>query len=246
LEEIMFQSASFPNTDWKLIERAGAAGTLPQREALQTLLVQYMPALTAHLLSNWRVRLDEAEELLQAFLAAKVVEGNLIGQVRQEKGRFRNFVRSTLDAFVVSQRRWESAKKRAPARMEGLDLAQLAEEEGADPHTAFEVVWAKEVIAAAVEATGRELRASGRPDLWGVFETRILTPILEGRPPMAYEELVRQFNFRSPIQAANALTTAKRAFERNLRAILRQYVTDGGEIEKEIGELRTILAGSRA
>lgn len=242
----MFQSGTFPNTDWKLIERAGAAGTLPQKEALQTLLVQYMPALTAHLLSNWRVRADEAEELLQAFLTAKVVESNLICQVRREKGRFRNFVRSTLDAFVVSQRRWDTAKKRAPARMEGLDVAQLTVENGVDPHQAFEIAWAKEVVATAVDATRRELRGSGRPDLWGVFETRILCPILEGRPPMAYEELVRQFKFRSPTQAANALTTAKRAFERNLRAILWQYVTDENEIEEEIGELRTILAGSRA
>jgi hypothetical protein len=242
----MFQSAGFPNTDWKLIERAGAAGTLPQREALQTLLVQYMPALTAHLLSKWHLSTEQAQELLQAFLTAKIVEGNLIGQVRPEKGRFRNFVRSTLDAFVVSQRRWESAKKRAPARMEGLDLAQLAVEQGADPHRAFEIAWAREVIAAAVDATGREFRGSGRLDLWGVFEMRILGPILEGGPPVAYEELVRRFNFCSPIHAANALTTAKRAFERNLRAILWQYVTDKSEIEEEIDELRTILAGGRA
>jgi len=106
---------SIPNTDWTLVAQAGAApASAPQKQALQSLLLQYLPALSAHVISKWRVPAERAEELLQAFLAAKVLKGNLIGQARREKGRFRGFIRKTLDDFVISQIRHAAAKKRSP------------------------------------------------------------------------------------------------------------------------------------
>jgi hypothetical protein len=242
----MPSSEHLPNTDWSLIERAGATAGVLQREAIHVVLKRYVPALTAHVRAKFRAPLEEAQELVQAFLAAKIVEGNLVGQARRERGRFRNFIRSTLDAFVVSHRRALGAKKRTPDRLDRLDAAEEVAGTEPDPQHVFALIWAKEVIAAAVEGTGRECRESGRLDLWGVFESRILKPTLEGDAPAAYEDLVQRFNFGSPLQAANALTTAKRMFERNLRAVLREYVDDEREVDQEIQDLRSILAGGSA
>jgi hypothetical protein len=232
-----------PLTDWNLIRSAGSMSSTPQKVALQALVVQYLPALQAHVASKWRIAGGQTEDWVQAFLSAKVVEGNLLSSARPERGRFRNFLRKTLDDFIISQIRHQNAKKRSPGRIGDLESAAPAVDRGPDPNMAFEIAWAKQVIADAVERMKRECQASQREDLWGVFESRVLQPALDASaPPMPYETLVRKFGFNSPLQAANALTTAKRMFERNLRAVLREYVQDEKELEDEIIELRAILS----
>ena len=82
---------------------------------------------------------------------------------------------------------------------------------------------------------------SGRPDLWEVFESRLVRPTLEDSAAPAYGDLVQQCGFASPTQAANALMTAKRMFERSLRAVIGEYAKSKAEIDEEIRELREIL-----
>jgi hypothetical protein len=78
-----------------------------------------------------------------------------------------------------------------------------------------------------------------------VFESRVVSPIREGTEPSDYRELVRRFGFQSPSQASNVLMTAKRMYARLLRSVVGQYARSDREIETEIAELRSILAGSR-
>jgi len=75
-----------------------------------------------------------------------------------------------------------------------------------------------------------------------VFECRVVKPILDGSPPADYRELVERFGFRSPSQASNALTTAKRMYARSLRAAVGQYAGDHAEIETELADLKQALA----
>jgi hypothetical protein len=233
---------AIPNTDWTLVERAAEASSTPQKVAMHTLLTLYYPALRAYVVSKWSIPQERAEEYLQEFLATKVVGENLIGQARKERGRFRNFIRATLDDFVVSLMRRESAKKRSPGNLAPLACGDMVVDRGPSPRQAFEIAWAREVIAAAVEAMKQECQRTQRPDLWALFETRILQPALDGSTPVAYDLLVEKFRFRSPLQAANALTTAKRMLERNLRLILSSYSSSEGEVDEEICDLRMILS----
>lgn len=235
------QFRTIPNTDWTLIERASDAPSGPQQSALHTLLTQYYPALRAYVMSKWRVPPEGAEEYVQEFIATKVVGENLIAQAQQDRGRFRSFLRTTLDAFIVSLIRRETAKKRSPGKIGDLQ-PELVADDGPTPRKAFEIAWAREVIAAAVAAMERECQQTGRPDLWTLFQTRILLPTIHGSDPVSYQELVAQFGFRSPLQAANALTTAKRMFERNLRSVLSRYSQNERAVDEEILELRAALA----
>ena len=79
-------------------------------------------------------------------------------------------------------------------------------------------------------------------DVWGVFECRLLAPMLDGAEPMPYEALVERFALRSPAQASNVLITGKRMFERALRAVVGEYAADEAEVDEEIAELRQILS----
>lgn len=243
----MIDVTGTPSTDWELIARATGEPSLEQRLAMQALLQQYLPVLTAHVMARFRVRHDRAEDLLQAFLAAKVVEDNLIAQASQSKGRFRHFIRRTLDDFIVDQYRREAARKRSPGKLEPIAEADLlADPNGGVANNAFEIAWAREVIGTALERTRLQCEADDRPDVWGVFNCRVVVPLIENQPPTPYEELVARWGLKSPIQAANVLATGKRAFERNLRAVLAEYAPGDAQVEEEIRELREILARPRA
>jgi hypothetical protein len=231
-----------PNTDWTLVAQAAEVASLPQKQAMHTLLTLYYPAWRAYVISKWRMNSERAEEYLQEFLTTKVIGENLIAQVARERGRFRNFIRATLDDFMVSQFRREAAKKRALGKPADSQSAELVVGAEPNPTQAFEMAWAREVIAAAVDAMKRECLTANRPELWGLFETRVLQPALDGSTPPAYDRLVKQFGFGSPAQAVNALTTAKRMFERNLRGVLGSFSEDERDVDDELHELRAVLS----
>jgi DNA-directed RNA polymerase specialized sigma24 family protein len=215
-----------------------------KREALGQLLARYLPALQAHLVYRKRLPPEKADDLVQEFVTNKILEKDLIARADQQLGKFRTLLLTALDRFVKNQIRNEHAKKRSPEkgavqtfdeRHEGVSAEQ-------QPSEAFDVTWARGVIAEALRQMQAECEASGRQDLWGVFQCRVVGPILEAAPPVDYKQLVERFGFRSPTQASNVLTTAKRMYARALRSAVSQYTQDEQEIESEIKELKEILA----
>ena len=87
----------------------------------------------------------------------------------------------------------------------------------------------------------RECETSKRTDIWGVFEGRVLSAILEDMPETNYEALIERFGFGSPSQAFNTLNTAKRMFKRHLSAVIAEYSRDDREVEEELRELKERL-----
>jgi hypothetical protein len=106
------------------------------------------------------------------------------------------------------------------------------------------VSWARQVLADAMNAMQGDCLATGRGDVWGVFEGRVLSPLLRGGEQVAYSELVARYGFVSPSQASNVLVTANRMFVRELRRVVGAYTASDAETEEEIADLRRILAGS--
>ena len=238
----------FPSTDWGMVARAGQRDQDGDRAALGQLIVQYLPALRAHLLLNMKISPDHADDLLQGGVTDKMLERELVSRASRQRGRFRSFLRTALKNYVISSIRREKAKKRSPGDSLVLDINEdpgliPAEDRPSDP---FDEAWGREVIAEALRRMKSACETSGRPDIWGVFESRILRPTLEGAKPPAYNQLVERFRFRSPAQASNVLITAKRMFVRLLRFVVSEYVQDESEIDAEIEELKEILSRTRA
>ena len=230
----------FPMTQWSLVARAGHADP----EALGQLLGHYLSALRAHLVRRRRLAPEKADDLLQDFITSKILEKDLIARADRQLGKLRTFLLTALDRFVHNQLRNERAKKRAPADgvVFTLDERQDGSPVGERPSEVFDVEWARGVIAEALEQMRQECEATDRLDLWGVFKCRVVGPTLDGTPPVGYAELIRRFGFRSPSQASNALTTAKRMYARALRSAVAQYAMDSQEIESELIELKEVLA----
>jgi len=242
----MSRREEFPVTQWTLVRAAGAdANDSARRDALGRLLRRYLPAMEAHL-GQKRLPHDRVADLLQGFVSDKIVEQNLLARADRERGRFRTFLLTSLQHYVIDQFRQDSSSRRSP---EGGPPASIAS--GAEPAVmgkpaeAFDIEWARQLLNETLQRMRAHCESTGRHDLWQIFEERVLKATMEGDEPAAYEELAARFKLDTTAQAANLLVTAKRMYARVLRSVIAEYARDEEDVEQEISDLHTILAAVR-
>jgi DNA-directed RNA polymerase specialized sigma24 family protein len=232
----------FPTTHWTLVGRAGRGDGEEKRKALSQLLQRYMPALRAHLIYLKHIQAERADDLLQDFLLNKIIEREILRQADPARGRFRSFLLTSLNRFIISEYRRDHTRKRSADQGVPIDENLDAGAKNHSPRNAFDVAWARQLLDQTIVRMEQFCRQSGRMDLWGVFEGRLLGPLLKDAEAMPYEQLVQQFGFGSPEQASNALVTARRMFVRLLRETISEYELDSAGIDAEIADLRRILS----
>lgn len=239
-------SGGFPSTHWSQILAVECETGGEKRSALDSLLVRYLPALRAHLTYRG-IHPEQADDVLHDFVAKKILEKDLISLANPQAGKFRTFLLTALDRFVSNQIRRAKAKKRRPeGNVVSLEVSQEPSATGTDHTAAFEIAWAREVIAEALRRMKRTCETADRSTLWEVFNQRILLPTLEGNKPLDYRQLIAQYGFSSPLQVANTVVTAKRMYARMLRAVVSEYAGGEDEVEAELADLRKNLSKRRA
>jgi RNA polymerase sigma-70 factor (ECF subfamily) len=240
----------FPATRWSLVGRAGGADADSQPIAIAQLVRMYAPALRAHLLQSLNGDEHRADDLLQGFLADKVLEQRLIGAADASRGRFRTFLLAALDRYVIDEHRYRAARKRAP-RGEVADIDDHREtvpsRDGAheSPTRAFDLAWAREVLGEVLDSMRRQCEQTDRTDLWSVFEVRYVRPATDGVPPEAYDSIAKRLRLESPHHAANLLTTAKRMYTRLFIAVVSRYAANQDEVRDEVADLWRIFATAK-
>ncbi len=247
-DDIAMTLGVFPSTHWSaVVEATGDAANESGREALGRLLSRYVPAMRAFLLLDRQIDRHRCDDLIQGFIAEMVLGKNLLRHADRERGRFRTFILACLNRYVGMQHRHDSAAMRHPQHGQIVAL---------DPHVldlpdrtravsdAFDVAWARQVLDEALQRMKRECDASLRPDLWALFEGRVIAPALEGAPPLPYAELTERFGFATPAQATNALVTAKRMFQRIVHAVVSEYAEEG-DADDELAQLKLFLSRAR-
>ena len=246
-----------PSTRWTLIGRAAAAkpdGAAEARSALDELLRLYLPVLRGHLLGTLRIRPDRADDLLQGFLADRVVERNLVAYADASRGRFRKFLLTALNRYVTDAFRRESAAKRQPAGRPPVSLEAVVEPAGDEPTAAdrFDRLWANEVLAEVMRRTRAVCTGSNRMAVWFVLESRILLPVTAGLPPVPHATLAQRLNLQDAAQSASLLTSGKQLFTQVFRQVVLEYLAPNWshgpsssvthEADQEIRELWTIFS----
>jgi len=238
------QVGSFPTTQWSLVGRAAdQADPELRRVNLERLLRQYLPSLRKALLILG-IKCDNLEDVLQGFICDRVIQKNILSAADKTRGRFRSFIFTSLRNFAFNQARADSAAKRAPERVVALDgnsaLELPAGDDGA--RDLFDTAWLRDVLAQGLSRMrARCERAPGNgARVWQVFEWRILSPATSGGEPPPYDVIAAKLGDVSPLQAANLLVTAKRMFERELRAVIAEYSRDEQEVDEEINSLKAL------
>jgi DNA-directed RNA polymerase specialized sigma24 family protein len=240
------RSGRFPTTHWSLVGRAAAerdSGGTTGTAALAELIRSYLPALRAHLVGPMRFDSHRADDLLQGFLADKVLEQNMLALADPDRGKFRTFLLTALERFVIDTLRRDSARKRS-SRSKMLDIDEQADRirAGQEPSDAFDRAWAGEVLGEVMRRMHHECQQSNRSHLWMIFEARMLLPITDGTAPPSHDELASRLKLESATQSANALGSAKRLFTRNFREVVSEYAAHPSEVDSEIRELWEIFS----
>jgi DNA-directed RNA polymerase specialized sigma24 family protein len=237
---------SFPDTSWTQVQLAGGNSGGVRGEALEALLRNYYPALLSHLVVVRRLSEADAKDVLQGFVVGHILEKDLIGQARRNMGsRFRSFLLTALDRYLIDQMRRAGRKKRCADEQVQLDEGLDLEAETPDTSELFDVVWARALVREACRRVCEECTAKGCPKRRQVFEQRLLLPMIDGCAAVPYGELVDRLEISSPAEAANLLTTVKRMFVRHLRDLIAEYTPEPGDIDEELRQLRVTLGKGR-
>jgi len=236
--------ADLPPTRWSLVAQAGDREGDAWTSALDQIVTAYRPVLVRHLIANMHLPPDRSEDLVQAFLADRILDRNVLRQAAREKGHLRSFLLKVFGNFVIGELRRQHALKRRPASSDAVTLDDLPELRSGETSLAdaFDTVWARQILARTLDRMRDECRSKDRQAIWGIFEARILGPLLDQTNSITYEQLIKQFGLRSPSEASNLLITAKRMFARVLHAVVRETVAKDRDVEAEIRELKHVLA----
>lgn len=229
----------FPTTDWALLIRARGAGT-DGANGLVDVVNRYVPCMMRYLMHVKRMNLDAAQETIQEFLTDKVVNRKLLMHADQRRGRFRNLLLASLENFLISKSRKESLRA-VVNRAISIDAVEVDAPSEEDPTRVIDQQWAETILSETLERTRGYLSGTNQMRVWDVFERRLVAPARERVPPTPYADLVREFGFSTPLQAARVLTTAKRAFDRMLREVLALYALPGADVQEELREFLAVF-----
>jgi hypothetical protein len=232
----------YPSTMWTEVGLAGRFDDERSLAALTSLLEKYYRPLQKHLQVKFQVEPDTAAEWLHGFYLQKIRLGNLLLVASRNKGRFRTFVLSALDRFVISEKRRNNAQKRLPRSLISIeDLPPGSDPSVFDDDHESSAEWGKEVVSKTLAKMKAECAAKGESRRWELFKSRLLEPVLNRSKPPPYETLQAQYGFESPAEASNCVITARRQFARLLREVIAEYVGEE-EVESEVRDLQRSLA----
>jgi RNA polymerase sigma-70 factor (ECF subfamily) len=223
------------STTWSTVRAAGDKNSPEHECALNRLLTRYRPVLIAHLIFKKHMNPDRAEDLVHGFIGEKVLTRNLLALADPNKGKFRTFLLTCFDRYVI-----DSQRKKSPEVI-GDFASSAATEPGPD---VFDLAWVMQVFVESVRRMRIECARKERVDLWGIFEGRTLGPLF-GVSSAPYPLLAERYRLTSEKQAMNRQAIALAMFRRNFQEVIAEYAEDG-EVEAEAEHFHVIFSQAGA
>jgi len=233
---------SFPTTSWTFITQLRDASGSSREQMVASFLSRYLPPMEAFVRFKFRPPASDLDDLMQDFVADRVIRRSVLDYARENRGSLRVFLRACLSNFAKT---WLTRQARTRARHAediGLDRWQPGEDREV---CHFDVAWAQHVIRQGVDRLRQECEGGEGSLVWAVFESRMYRPMLDGEAPTAYKILSARLGV-DPKVLANLLTTAKRKLKNHLLDLIGDYTVDADEAEGEIRDLFRILADGRS
>jgi DNA-directed RNA polymerase specialized sigma24 family protein len=228
----------FATTRWSLVLALRDRSAPDAAAALATLCETYWYPVYAFIRRTGKST-DDARDLTQAFFT-RVIEKDYFSQARQERGRFRSFLLTSVRHFLSNQQDWDRAEKRG-GRTPHLSLEfdsgermyQIEPVEHTTPESLYERRWALAVLDNAMAQVRAKYEGSGRGDLF-----LHLQPFLTGDDPGSYADLAAKVGSTEGALRV-AVHRMRQQFGAALREAIAETVEDPGEVE---AELRHLLA----
>lgn len=229
----------FPRTPWTQIANARALGS-GERGALERLFSIYWRPVYWHIRYQWRKGVEDAKDLAQEYFATFLEKGYLDSYDR-ERGRFRTFVKVSLDNFLRN-------RHRAAGRMiRGGHVKHLSIDVREEPppdltareapaEESFDRAWAAAVLQ---QALLRLREHYGKRDQAVYYELFVARETPDGEAP-TYEALAERHGV-SVSDVRNYLHHARVTFRSVLRVVVGETVVQHADVDDELDLLRELF-----
>jgi RNA polymerase sigma-70 factor (ECF subfamily) len=216
-------------TLWSVVVRAHQGETDESAKARRQLLERYMGAVYRYLLGALRDG-DAADELFQEF-ALRFVRGDF-KRADPDRGRFRDFVKSSLFYMVVNHQ-----KRKRPLPLPEGDQVEAPVEPPGDADREFTDRWREELLSSAWSALAAFQQQSGKP-YHSVLRLRA------EQPGLSSSEMARELGTRlgrsfTPEALRQALHRAREKFAQLLIEEVERSLesNDQERVEQELLDL---------
>ena len=229
----------FPPTNWAQLAQAAQAEPAP----LDQLIRLYWQPLRIFLVCAFPSLRDQADTLLQDFAQDKLLQQGWLQKANQNRGRFRDFLKTSLRNFVLN--RLKLAEVRRPVVSLDEMVQELPEPQAATEE--FDLAWARALLAETLrrmeaDCKNPEEDQPRRGNIWEMFRLRLLEPIFNGAPETPYDQLIDRLGLKSPMDASNTLLSAKRIFKAHLNKVIKEYARQDAAMAAEVQDLEEFLA----
>ena len=163
----------FPPTSWTLVVASGEEARQQGKDNLNRLCQSYWKPVYWHIHFQWKKSREDSRDLTQAFFAW-LLERDLVADADPNRGRFRAFLKTSLDNFLRNQERYLGVQKRggevSTFSLEHLNLDPPGGTEQGD----FDQLFAASVLEEAVFALEERCVIEGKAANFQAFESYYL------------------------------------------------------------------------
>lgn len=231
---------AFPDTAWSSILSCPDPNSEERRERLNRLCAQYWKPVYRFIRAAWRRSIEDAKDLAQAFFC-RVIESDLVSKYQAHRGRFRHFLKASLQSFLAEAYRESHRQKRGGGRVivsldvEEMEAGDVLPDGGqASPEEQFDRQWASDVMAESLRELRRRLQEEGKEALFRVFEAHDLTS--RDGLPASYESVARDLGM-SVSDVRNHLHIVRSRLKEVVAERISDYVASREEMMEEMREL---------
>jgi RNA polymerase sigma factor (sigma-70 family) len=236
-------AGEFATTHWSVVARAAQLSGPSAQAALEQLCRAYWRPLYAYLRRQGQGP-EEAEDLTQEFFA-RLLEKRYLEHADAARGRFRNFLLTSLKRFLVTEWRRTARQKRGGGQpVLSLDAASAAAGDDAEladsltPEKAFEKRWALTLMERVLSALASEYAAADKTPLFEALKDSLWGE----QPARPYSELAQRLGVSEGAVKVSAHRLRLRC-RGLLRAEVGQTVACPQEIDAELRHLVAVLSG---
>ncbi len=239
------RSVGFETTHWSVVlsARSGHNPALDAEQALTQLCKTYWLPIYSFVRRRNYTSVD-AEDLTQGFFA-RLLAKDSFSHADPARGRFRNFLLTSLENFLSDARDWKNAAKRGgglrPLALNSQKAELALKEQAMDtltPERLYERRWALTVLETVLERLGEEFAHTSRVEFFAELKGYIWGE--QARTP--YPEIATRFGMSESAVRVTVHRLRKR-FRELLRLEVAHTVNNPEEIDDEIRHLAGVLRG---
>jgi len=237
------RGAVFVTTHWSEVITAGRNDTSRAQRALEHLCRTYWYPLYAYVRRRGHSQAD-AQDLTQGFFAS-LLENQSLARANPERGRFRSFLLTSLNHFLINEWKKGQAEKRGggcPAL--SLDWAaaeqrfDLEPADPAAPDRAYDKQWALTLLAEVMNRLEGEYEGEGKADLFAALKDTLLG----SRESQPYVELAGRLGMNETAVRV-AVHRLRRRYRELIRDEIAQTLERTQDVEAEMQHLFQALRG---